>query len=138
MPARDLFHDTVKKALVKDGWTITHDPLPITVGKKDAYIDLGAEKLIAAERQGQKIAIEVKSFVSPSLLQDLYTALGQYLIYREALANFEPERPLFLAIRSAVYQELSQEELDTLLVQSQQVKLLVFDQHSEEIVQWIS
>ncbi|MFM2431796.1 MAG: fdxN element excision controlling factor protein [Cyanobacteriota bacterium] len=43
MPAKDLFHDAVKAALVKDGWTVTHDPLTLKVGKKDLFVDLGAE-----------------------------------------------------------------------------------------------
>ncbi|MCP4345831.1 MAG: hypothetical protein GY795_09930, partial [Desulfobacterales bacterium] len=26
MPARDLYHNNFRNALVKDGWTVTHDP----------------------------------------------------------------------------------------------------------------
>ena len=26
MPARDYYHDVVRNAIKKDGWTITHDP----------------------------------------------------------------------------------------------------------------
>lgn len=63
MPARDFFHDTVKRALIADGWTITHDPLPVSFELGDMYIDLGAEKILAAERGNEKIAVEVKSFM---------------------------------------------------------------------------
>ena len=63
MPARDTYHDAVCKALVKDGWTITDDPLRLVWGKKDYYVDLGAERILAAERHGRRIAVEVKSFV---------------------------------------------------------------------------
>ena len=138
MSAKDLYHDTVKHALIKEGWTITHDPFPLSIGKRDAYVDLGAEKIFAAEKENQKIAIEVKSFISPSLLHDLYGALGQYLIYREALHDFEPDRVLYLAIRDAVFQELTEEELSDLLIERQHVNLLVFDQQDEEIVKWIT
>jgi hypothetical protein len=27
MPAKDIYHDTVKNALIKEGWTITPDQL---------------------------------------------------------------------------------------------------------------
>ena len=65
MPAKDLFHDAVREALEKEGWTITDDPLYFTVGEVDFYIDLGAEQLIAAERGTEKIAVEIKSFSAP-------------------------------------------------------------------------
>ena len=138
MPTKDLYHDTVKQALVKEGWTITHDPFPLSIGKRDAYVDLGAEKIFAAEKENQKIAIEVKSFLSPSLLYDLYGALGQYLVYRDALHDFEPERILYLAIRRTVFRELTEEELGDLLIKRQHVKMIVFDQQDEEIVKWIT
>ncbi len=63
MSARDIYHNTVKSALQKDGWTITHDPFPLKIGKKRLSIDLGAERLIAAENQSSKIVVEVKSIV---------------------------------------------------------------------------
>ena len=63
MPARDIYHETVKNALIKDGWTITHDPLVLRWGTTDVYVGLGAEQLLAAEKRGQKIAVEIKSFV---------------------------------------------------------------------------
>jgi hypothetical protein len=66
MPARDIYHDVVKKALIKDGWTITHDPLRLQWGAKDIYVDLGAEQLLAAEKTGWKIAVEIKSFTGPA------------------------------------------------------------------------
>ena len=56
MPARDIYHDAVKNALLKDGWTITDDPLHLKWGQKDMYVDLGAQQLLAA-------------FLSPSLPQ---------------------------------------------------------------------
>ena len=61
--ARDKYHDHVKEALIKEGWKITHDPYKIKVGGRKAQIDLGAEKLIAAEKENELIAVEVKSFL---------------------------------------------------------------------------
>jgi hypothetical protein len=61
MPAKDVFHEAVKKALLNEGWTITADPLYIQFGGVDLYVDLAAEKVIAAEKDGRKIAVEIKS-----------------------------------------------------------------------------
>ncbi len=55
MSARDIYHDTVKLALEKDGWAITHDPFPLQIGKKRLSADLGAERLISAEKELRKI-----------------------------------------------------------------------------------
>jgi len=79
MPAKDLFHDCVRHALIHDGWTITHDPLRLNWGGKDVYVDLGAERLMAAEKSGQRIAVEIKSFVGDSEVDDLEKAVGQYV-----------------------------------------------------------
>ncbi len=57
MPAKDIFHNAVKNALIKEGWTITDNPLYLEYGEVDLYVDLGAEKLIATEKYHQKIAV---------------------------------------------------------------------------------
>lgn len=76
MPAKDIYHDLVCTALVKEGWIVTDDPFTIKIGGRFVYVDLGAEKLIAAERGSQKIAVEIKSFLSPSPIRELETAWG--------------------------------------------------------------
>ncbi len=78
--AKDIYHGTVRIALEKDGWTITVDPLTLRIGGRSAFVDLGAEKLFAAEKEGKRIAVEVKSFISPSPIKDLEQALGQYIM----------------------------------------------------------
>ena len=40
--ARDIFHDNVIKALEKEDWVITNDPLSFKVGNVSVQIDLGA------------------------------------------------------------------------------------------------
>ena len=77
--ARDLFHNVVKEALITDGWTITHDPFPIAYGDVQMQIDLGAERLLAAQRGSEKIAVEVKSFTNPSAISEFHTAVGHLL-----------------------------------------------------------
>src|SRR5262245_16308685 len=90
MSARDKYHDPCKKALIKDGWKITDDPLRLEYGSKDMYVDLGAEEVLAAEKAGQKIAVEIKSFLGPSDLTDLQRALGQFVLYRSVIERTEP------------------------------------------------
>lgn len=99
MSAKDKFHDAVKQALVKEGWEITHDPLRIKFGEEDKIqIDLGAQRVLGAQKAGQKIAVEIKSFLSDSAVFDFHLALGQFLNYRLVLEATEPERVLYLAV----------------------------------------
>lgn len=138
MAARDIYHNTVIAALVKDGWKITDDPLSIKWGQKDLYIDLGAEKLVAAEKGGRQIAVEIKSFVSPSEVEDLKNALGTYVLYHDILATIQPQRTLYLAIREEVYYALFEEPIGSILLKNQRVQLLIFDPQQEVIVRWIA
>jgi XisH protein len=138
MSAKDAFHYIVKNALQKEGWTITHDPLPISFGKVQMQVDLGAEKLLAAEREGEKIAVEVKSFISTSAIYDFHTALGQFINYRTALKLQEPERALYLAVPLVTYKDFFTLPFTQLQIQDYQIKLIVYDIEIEEIVQWQS
>jgi hypothetical protein len=135
--AKDIYHNTVKAALEKDGWIITNDPLTLKVGGRSAFIDLGAEKLFAAEKEGQRIAVEVKSFISPSPVRDLEQALGQYIMYSQVLERQNLSRSLYLAISRTVFLDFFSEELPQLMIELNNLKLLVFDVDSEEIVKWI-
>ena len=137
MPARDRYHDQVRSALVKDGWTITDDPLHVKWGKKDLYVDLGAEHLLAAEKDQRKIAVEVQSFLGHSEMADLEQAIGQYTVYHDVLSRAEPERALFLAVNEEVYNNLFEEPIGELLLENQRIRLIVFDPQTEVIRQWI-
>ena len=106
MAAKDFYHQHVKQSLVNDEWTITHDPLKVEWMGTNVQVDLGAERLLGAEKGTRKIAVEVKSFLSASDFTDLYNALGQFVLYRKALAKKEPMRVLFLAIRASTYDEV--------------------------------
>ncbi len=137
MPAKDLFHDCVRHALIHDGWTITHDPLRLTWGDKDLYVDLGAERLMAAEKSGQRIAVEIKSFVGDSEVDDLEKAVGQYVLYRAVLAQREPERVLFLAVPELIIRDVFDQSLGELLLKDQSIRVLGFDPQTEVITRWI-
>lgn len=137
MPQRDLYHDTVVQALIKDGWTITHDPLVIPFGGQNLFVDLGAERLIGAERAGQQIAVEIKSFAGASSVRDLEDSLGQYLLYRSLLLRKEPERVIYLAVPATAYATTFRSPVGEAAILDFTLKLLVFDPVQEAIVQWI-
>ena len=136
MPAKDAFHEVVKIALQKDGWQITHDPYTLQAGTLELYIDLGAEKVVAAEKDGQKIAVEIKSFIGPSKISQFYTALGQFISYRAALQQQETDRILYRAVPSNVYDSFFTMGFIQSLVQQNQVHLMIYDLEQEAIVQW--
>lgn len=139
MPALDIFHECVKQALIKEGWTVTDEPLSLKVGKKDLFIDLAAEKLLIAEKEKSKIAVEVKSFVGTSEIEDLKNAIGQYILYEKVLKRQFPERKLYLAIRDSVFKRLfTEEEIGKILLEEQILKLIIFDHEKEVITQWIN
>lgn len=137
MSAKDIFHEVVKRALQKDGWQITHDPLSLSVGGVNMSIDLAAERLIAAEREGEKIAVEVKSFLErSSAISEFHTALGQFINYRGALRRREPERTIYLAVPLTTYNTFFQLDFPKEMVEENQIKLIIYDAQQEAIIEW--
>ncbi len=136
--ARDVFHNQVKTALIKDGWIITHDPFVIRISEViKLQIDLAAESAIAAERDSEKIAIEIKSFVADSDISEFHTALGQYLNYAQAIEEQEPNRTVYLAIPVDTYQDFFQLPFIQKTLRRYDIKLVIYDPGKEEIRQWI-
>ncbi|MDB9323590.1 XisH family protein [Nodularia spumigena] len=138
MSAKDLFHEAVRRGLEKDQWIITDDPLQLEWEEVKVKIDLAAERLIAAERGEEKIAVEIKSFIGTSAISDFHTALGQFLNYRIMLEVNEPERLLYLAIPLETYETFFQSQFAQMIINRYQLKLIVYEPVSEEIVQWRS
>ncbi|MEO0041372.1 MAG: hypothetical protein RL329_820 [Bacteroidota bacterium] len=66
--ARDKFHQEVKNALEEDGWKISDDPLYLKIGSIPLHIDLGAEKIIDAEKMVKKSRLKSKRLAYPLLL----------------------------------------------------------------------
>lgn len=137
MPRQDIYHNAVKNALIKDGWIIQHDPLILAFGRRNVYVDIGAEAPITAEKEGRKIAVEIKSFLGVSEVTELERALGQYALYRFLLARDEPERILYLALSEVANTSIFSEPEGRDLATAQKLKLLVFDPAKEIILQWI-
>jgi len=138
MSKKDLFHNAVRKALEKEQWHISQDPLELEWEEVKVKIDLAAEKIIVAEKGELKIAVEIKSFLSSSPISEFHTALGQFLNYRLLLQTQEFDRQLYLAIPYDIYISFFQSTFVQTTIKIHQLKLIVYNPNIEEIVQWIN
>jgi hypothetical protein len=136
MPARGLYRDAGKNALIKDGWTITDDPFRLPFGQRTVYVDLGAERIIAAEKDALRIAVEIKTFLALSELHALESAVGQYAFYRSLLIRADPERQLFLAVPQIIMDGLLQEPIARPVLEDLAIALFAFDPVQEVITSW--
>ena len=139
MPAKDTYHNAVKNALIKDGWTITADPYPLEYEDVELYPDLAVEKLISENQKQRKIIVEIKSFISPSLIKDFQNALGQYILYRDLIQLSQDEyQEIYLAIKDEIYETFFQRKSIKAVVKLNQLALVIINTEKEEIVQWIN
>ena len=136
MSAKDVFQEAVRHALEKEQWIITNDPLFLRFGGVEMYIDLAAEQLMSAEKDGEKIAVEIKSFIGASATTEFSTALGQFLKYQLALEEEQPDRILYLAIPFDAYRSFFTLELPRRLVERYRVNLIIYEPESEAIFRW--
>jgi ferric iron reductase protein FhuF len=115
----------------------SHDPYILKTEGVNFPIDLGAEKLIAAEKENEKIVVEIKSFLSESVPNEFHTALGQYLDYELGLEDQEPDRLIFLAMPDKIHQKIQKIPLLQKALNRYNVKTIIFDPISETIKQWL-
>ena len=134
--AKDLYHDLVKAALIKDGWKITDDPYIVNSTPR-WQIDLGAEKAIGAEKNDVKIVVEVKSFLKPSFPHEFHAALGQYLNYALGLRLTHDNRILYLAVPLGIWDTGFQIEGIKAALEYYKINVVIFDTNTETILQWI-
>jgi len=135
MPAKDKIHNTVKNALIKDGWTIIADPYKIQYEELILFADLGAERPITASSNGQMIVVEAKSFLGPSFA-DFEKALGQYLVYLALLELTAPERKLYLGISNSAYHKFFKQKAVEAIIKRYKIALPIVDVKTEEILKW--
>lgn len=134
---KDVFHFEVRTALEKDGWHITADPLDLTIGEVELFADLGAERLIAAMRGNEKIAVEIKAFVGQSPVTEFHKAIGQYDNYMFSLEELDPERIIWLAIPEVAWNDFFQRPFIKKVVAAKKLNCLIFNQETQTIVKWI-
>jgi hypothetical protein len=138
MARLDKIHNAVKNALIKDNWTITDDPLSFLFETQRVLIDIAAEKVFTAEKEGRKIAVEVKSFLSAAKMNEFYGAIGQYDVYSVYLEELEPERKLFLAVSQEIYKDFFERKAVQLVTRKKNIAILVVNVETEEVVEWIN
>ncbi len=139
MPKRDSVHNLIKQALINDGWNITDDPYVISYGKRFLFVDLGAEEggFVGAQREGVKIAVEIKAFQGKSAIADLEQAVGQYVLYRLLLGKTDPDRLTYLAVPSVTYEGIFREPVGELVISDLPLNLIVTDTEKKEVIRWI-
>ncbi|MBK8454351.1 MAG: element excision factor XisH family protein [Thiofilum sp.] len=135
MSKRDKFHDIVKQALEREGWTITHDPYVFKTDPKLAA-DLGAERLMAAERGYERIVVEIKSFLNSSQVFDLEAAIGQYAVYQVFLQRKDPERKLYLAVPHHALDNILSREVGQTVIEALKINLVVYSLAEEQPLLW--
>ena len=137
MPRRDFYHNAFKEALVKDGWTITHDPLTL-LSKIEGGLqtDLGAEKIVTAEKNLKQIAVEIKSFTTPSALHEFIKSTGQYRAYKLAMNFKKSERILYIAVPSFAWKILVNKEIVQALIEDTRMKIVLYDPIEKNIDEW--
>lgn len=136
--AKDAIHDSIKNALINDGWAITAEFLQIEYEELEIFADLVAEREpIVAEKQGKKIIVEVKTFAGRSFIRELQQALGQYDLYVDIIALAKLDYDLYLALSSVIYETFFLRKGTHEIVQRRHLKLLVVDIERAEVVQWI-
>jgi hypothetical protein len=139
MARRDKYHELVRSLLEMDGWEITHDPYFIQLGKRKGFIDLGATRdLIGAKKGNEKIAVEIKSFLGLSEVDQFEDALGQFLLYRPALQAKEPDRILWLAMPFEFYSNLFDDSYFKEIAKIYQLKIIIYNEKIEKIESWIN
>ena len=137
MPRRDVYHYQIRRALEKDGWTITHDPMQIVWEDKPYAPDLGAERILGIERGEEKLAVEIKCFIGQNFSFDFYEAMGQFDSYFYALADLEPDRTTILAVPLNAYDKYFIKKHVSRLLELKNFPIVVVDTDKEIVVQWI-
>ena len=135
--ARDLIHNMVKNAITNDNWLITHDPYPLKIGGFDMQVDLAAESIVAAERDNEKIAIEIKTFAGVSKVYEFHLAVGQFIDYRVGLRVNDPDRTLYVAVTEDIYDDVFLMPFPQLVIAEINLKIIVVNPETQTIVKWI-
>jgi hypothetical protein len=78
------------------------------------------------------------AFVGKSNLSELEKAVGQFVIYRFAMRKEDPDRELFLAVGEKIYNKFFVNADVIELIETENLKIMVFNEANEVIVRWIN
>jgi hypothetical protein len=134
VPKHDTYHQQVRHALEKDGWTIIADPLRAIIGSDTMLVDLAAERLLAAERGTERIAVEIKGYNDTNNINGFHNVVGQYINYRLALSLTHPDHVLHLAIPEEIYRTFFQRKFAQMALKANDIRLIVYNVQNEVIV----
>jgi len=123
--------------LIKDGWTVTHDPYKLKAEGTTYEVDMGAEKLFAAQKDKQKILVEVKSLLRLSIAHEFHAVLGTFVGYQINLEELNSDRVLYIAIPNPAYKRIQQIPILLKYINRVDMKLIIFDKNKKEILEWI-
>ena len=135
--ARDKIHYAVKRALEKDGWTITADPFYMRYRGLRVDIDLEASKFIELEQADRRILVEIKTFTRTSLPHDFYNAHGKYDFYKFVTEQKNMEQDVFLALSTVTYSRFAVQPAFLEYLDVRKIKVIVIDLNTETVKQWI-
>lgn len=135
MPAYDVCHEQIVRALQKEGWRVDDRPQRLNYDERSIFIDVRATRSMNGSSQ-QILLIEIKCFIDrDSTTRELYTAIGQYIIYRALLNERNLNIPLYLAIPDDVYHDIFDSTVQRAIKDSQ-IKLVIVNLESEVITLW--
>ncbi len=134
MPVKDRYHDTVVRALSKDGWTVTGEQVRLRILGRRLWVDIRAVKA----DKSVSILVEVKGFENaPSPVEYLASAVGKYVLYASILNDLKSDERLYLAVPELAYNGILSEKIGQSVINRAEIRLIVFDPEGEEIVKWI-
>ncbi len=135
MPAFDVCHDQIVSALQKEGWQVDHRQMQLKLGERAIFIDVRATRSVNGSSQ-QILLVEIKCFADrDSTTRELYTAIGQYVIYRAMLYERKIATPLYLAVPDDVYRDIFDTTVQRAITDTQ-IKLVIVNLESEVITVW--
>lgn len=135
MPAIDDCEPQIIRAFAKLGWALVRRSFPLRMNSKMLYADLLLQQ---TQTEASLIVVEVKCFPERgSHINQFYTAIGQYFVYRLLLEKQAPDIRLVLAIPLHIYQTLvSQQAVLGQLVEKYDIGLAIVNLQNEEVASW--
>lgn len=136
MPALDACHHQIVHALEKAGWTVAPKPFTLASPLNNLFADIEAHRIVNGFEE-EMIVVEAKCFQDEgAYMPDLYSAIGQYLIYQDLMKQLGLNSPLYLAIPSKVYYGIF-EPLASSIVSRNEMKIIIVNLDDEVIERWL-